>query len=181
MMSSYTVNCITPPLNNKQPAFLKMFQSFGFFLDVKLNHHHSIQSWLVKYCGNNEQKLQLLNVGGNVLICFHPPISVFLLDLEALYEQFHLGNLNLPCFSNKTKKNLRAKTLKFKSNEPWNTETHKMDQNPPITNHMTFITHWSKLLFPKRSVKICLNEENCPNQAEKKLNLLQQWISTEQT
>ena len=82
------------------------------------------------------------------------------------------------------KKNLRAKTLKFKTNELWNRETHKMDQNPPITNHMTFITHWSKLLFPKRSAKICLNQENCLNQAEQKLNLFQQcmqWISTEQT
>ena len=43
-------------------------------------------------------------------IRFHPPISVFLLDLEALQEQFHLGNLDFPCLSKKIKKNLRVKT-----------------------------------------------------------------------
>ena len=28
-----------------------------------------------------------------------------------------------------------GRTLKFKSKEPWNTETHKKDRNPLITNH----------------------------------------------
>ena len=40
------------------------------------------------------------------------------------------------------------------TNEPWNTETHKVDWNPPIANHkpLTLIwTRWSKLLFPKKS------------------------------
>ena len=48
-----------------------------------------------------------LNVGRNVPIRFHPPIFVFLqflLDLEALLKQFHLVNLNLPCFSKKINK-----------------------------------------------------------------------------
>ena len=36
------------------------------------------------------------------------------------------------------------------SNEPWNTETHKRDRNPPITNHKP----WPFVLFPKRSVKM---------------------------
>ena len=40
--------------------------------------------------------------------------------------------------------------LKFKSNEPWNTETHKTDQNPPITNN--------DLLFPKSSGKMWRQE-----------------------
>ena len=42
------------------------------------------------------------------------------------------------------------------SNEPWNTESHTTDRNPPITNHktVTFWTRWSKLLFPKRSAKM---------------------------
>ena len=32
-------------------------------------------------------------------------------------------------------------------------QTHKTDQNPPITNH-TFWAFWSKLLFPKRSAEM---------------------------
>ena len=39
------------------------------------------------------------------------------------------------------------------SNEPWNRETHKTDRNPQITNH-DLLNPWSKVLFPKRSVKM---------------------------
>ena len=84
MISSYTVVLqlfwITSNLR-----FLKCFRTLDFSW-MSIKHYHSVQSWLVKYCSNNEQKLHLLNVGGNVPICFHPPISEFLLDLEALHS-----------------------------------------------------------------------------------------------
>ena len=69
----------------------------------------------------------------------------------------------MPYFSRKVKKNWELKdlkhenmqTLKFKSNEPWNTETQNRSK---YTNHksqtMTFWTCWSKLLFPNRSAKM---------------------------
>ena len=44
------------------------------------------------------------------------------------------------------------------SNEPWNRETHKTDRNPQITNH-DLLNPWSKLLFPKRSVKMIDSSE----------------------
>ena len=44
------------------------------------------------------------------------------------------------------------------SNEPWNRETHKTDRNPQITNH-DLLNPWSKVLFPKRSVKMIYSSE----------------------
>ena len=44
------------------------------------------------------------------------------------------------------------------SNEPWNRETHKTDRNPQITNH-DLLNPWSKVLFPKRSVKMIDSSE----------------------
>ena len=44
------------------------------------------------------------------------------------------------------------------SNEPWNRETHKTDRNPQITNH-DLLYPWSKVLFPKRSVKMIDSSE----------------------
>ena len=44
------------------------------------------------------------------------------------------------------------------SNEPWNRETHKTDRNPQITNH-DLLSPWSKVLFPKRSVKMIDSSE----------------------
>ena len=49
------------------------------------------------------------------------------------------------------------------SNEPWNTETHKTDRNPQITNH-DLLNPWSKVLFPKRSVKMIDGSEKCNRQ-----------------
>ena len=45
------------------------------------------------------------------------------------------------------------------SNEPWNRETHKTDRNPQITNH-ALLNPWSKVSFPKRSVKMIDSSEN---------------------
>ena len=84
------------------------------------------------------------NVDGNVLICFHFPEVCFFRIWRLYRSDFTFGDSKLL----KLKKNLRGKktwelkicentrTLSFKSNESWNTETHNTDQNPPIT-----ITH----------------------------------------
>ena len=48
--------------------------------------------------------------------------------------------------------------ITIKSNEPWNRETHKTDRNPQITNH-DLLNPWSKVLFPKRSVKMIDSSE----------------------
>ena len=57
MISSYTVVLqlfwITSNLR-----FLKCFRTLDFSW-MSIKHYHSVQSWLVKYCSNNEQKLQL--------------------------------------------------------------------------------------------------------------------------
>ena len=47
-----------------------------------------------------------------------------------------------------------AQNRTITSNEPSNTETNQTDRNPPITQIMTFITHSSKHVFPKRSPKM---------------------------
>ena len=79
---------------------------------------------------------------------------MFPLDLEALSEQFHLCNLNLPSFSvKKVKKNLRAKikrTVLFKNRAP-NLETQKHTKRIEI--HQSQITN-DDLLFPKRFAKM---------------------------
>ena len=86
---------------------------------------------LVKYRRQKRAEAAKVNVGGNVPIRFHPLIAVFLLDLEALRNNFYHGNLDLPFFSIKKikKKILRAivelpalsktryRTLKLKSLE----------------------------------------------------------------
>ena len=50
-------------------------------------------------------------LAGTFWFVFIPPtpynVSVFHLDLEAQKEQFHLRNLNLPCFSKKVE-NLKS-------------------------------------------------------------------------
>ena len=83
----------------------------------------------VKYRRQKRAEAAKVNVGGNVPIRFHPLIAVFLLDLEALRNNFYLGNLDLPFFSiKKIKKNramvkltvlskTRDRTLKIKSLE----------------------------------------------------------------
>ena len=38
-------------------------------------------------------------------------------------------------------------TITITSNEPWNTETHKMDRNPPITNHKSWPFEPDKVKF----------------------------------
>ena len=43
-------------------------------------------------------------------------------------------------------------------NEPWNRETHRTDRNPQITNH-DLLNPWSRVLFPKRSVKMIDSSE----------------------
>ena len=48
--------------------------------------------------------------------------------------------------------------ITIKSNEPWNRETHKTDRNPQITNH-DLLNPWSRVLFPKRSVKMIDSSE----------------------
>ena len=48
--------------------------------------------------------------------------------------------------------------ITIRSNEPWNRETHKTDRNPQITNH-DLLNPWSKVLFPKRSVKMIDSSE----------------------
>ena len=84
-------------------------------------------------------------------ICFHPPISVVFLDLEALEEQFHFGNLNLPCFSKQIKKTWELKSWKATNLE---TQRHTKHQSSK-SQIMTFWGRLSKLLsvFPKRSAK----------------------------
>ena len=42
-------------------------------------------------------------------------------------------------------------TPKFKTNEPWNTETHKKDRNPPITYHKAETAVKRRFGKPKRS------------------------------
>ena len=85
----------------------------------------------VKYRRQKRAEAAKIKVGGNVQIRFHPLIAVFLLDLEALRNNFYLGNLELAFFSIKKikKKILRAmvklptlskkryRTLKLKSLE----------------------------------------------------------------
>ena len=44
--------------------------------------------------------------------------------------------------------------ITIKSNEPWN----KTDRNPQITNH-DLLNPWSRVLFPKRSVKMIDSSE----------------------
>ena len=84
----------------------------------------------VKYRRQKRAEAAKIKVVGNVQIRFHPLIAVFLLDLEALRNNFYLGNLDLPFSSiKKIKKILRAmvklpalsktryRTLKLKSLE----------------------------------------------------------------
>ena len=101
-----------------------------------------------------------VNVSGNVPVRFQPSVAVFPLDLEALSEQFHLCNLNLPCFSvKKIKKNLRAKiklTVLFKNRAP-NLETQKHTKRIEI--HQSQITN-DDLLFPKRFTKMYKTRES---------------------
>ena len=82
-----------------------------------------------------------VNVSGNVTVCFHPSVSVFPLDLEALQKQFHFWNLTLPRFSIKTLKKLITKvklTVLFK-NKAMNLETQKHTKGIKI--HQSQITN----------------------------------------
>ena len=72
-----THHLVTAVSNNTQPARQNV-SGFWVFLRRQSNRYRSIHSCL----WSNEQKLQTVNVDGNIPIPFHPPISVFLLDLE---------------------------------------------------------------------------------------------------
>ena len=72
---------VTSVLDNMRPPLIKTF--FFSVTSIKpLLRSHPL--CLSNKCRNNKQKLQIkVNVGGNVPIRFHPPISMFLLHLEA--------------------------------------------------------------------------------------------------
>ena len=72
----------TGVLDNMQPALSKTFQDFGFFFNINQTVTIASNRCLSKG-GNNKAEALKFNVGWNEPICFHPPISVFLLDLEA--------------------------------------------------------------------------------------------------
>ena len=65
----------------------KGFRILGF-PSTSINLYYIIQSLLVKKRRQQLAEAAKLNVGGNITIPFHPPISVpisvFLLDLEAI-------------------------------------------------------------------------------------------------
>ena len=85
-------------LNPTGPALSKTFQDFWFFCDV--NQTVPVASTVfVKYRRQKRAEAAKVNVGVNVPIRFYPLIAVFLLDLEALRNNFYLGNLDLPFFS----------------------------------------------------------------------------------
>ena len=69
--------------------------------------------------------------------------------MQTLKLKSHLHNKFLLHFS------LPSIIITITGNEPWNTETQKGSKS---TNHksqtITFWTHWCKVLFPKRSVKM---------------------------
>ena len=76
----------------------------------------------------------------------------------ALQEQFHLGNLNLPCFSKKVKKAWEQErentwTLKIKTKDHrWKHRKGIEIHRSQIANH-DILNCWSKLLFPKWSAR----------------------------
>ena len=89
-------------LTPKRPALSKTFQDFGFFCDV--NQTVPVASTVfVKYRRQKRAEAAKVNVGGNVPIRFHPLIAVLLLDLEALRNNFYLGNIDVQFFSIKKK------------------------------------------------------------------------------
>ena len=99
-------NCVTAVSDFTRPALSKTFQDFGYFFDV--NQPVTIES---NACLSNiASRSSKIKSRRERTDSFSPSHSVFLLDLEALWEQFHFGNLNLPCFSKKVTKKIRAKT-----------------------------------------------------------------------
>ena len=73
---------VTSVLDNMRPPLIKTFFFFSVTSIKPLLRSHPL--CLSNKCRNNKQKLQIkVNVGGNVPIRFHPPISMFLLHLEA--------------------------------------------------------------------------------------------------
>ena len=55
---------------------------------------------------------------------------------EKLYCTFHKhANSKVQKLPSQLHFSLPSITITITSNEPWNTETHKTDRNPPITNH----------------------------------------------
>ena len=80
-------------------------------------------------------------------------------DTDTNYCAFHKhANCKVQKPPSQLRFSLPSIIITITSNEPWNTDTHKTDRNPPITNHksqtLTFWTRQSKFLFPKRFVKM---------------------------
>ena len=89
-------------LTPTRPALSKTFQDLGFFCDVNQTVPVTPTEF-VKYRWQKGVEAAKVNVGGNVPIRFHPLIAVLLLDLEALRNNFYLGNIDLQFFSIKKK------------------------------------------------------------------------------
>ena len=126
--------------NLSKPNATCVVKNVSGFLVFLRRHNQTVpvaSTVFVKYRRQKRAEAAKVNVGGNVPIRFYPLIlAVFLLDLEALRNNFYLGNLELLFFSIKEikKKILRAmvkltalsktrdRTLKLKSLEtqkPW--------------------------------------------------------------
>ena len=76
---------------------------------------------------------------------------------HSYYCAFHKhANCNVQKPPSQLRFSLPSIIITITSNEPGSTETHKTDRNPTITNHKprSFWTRLSKVLFPKRSVKM---------------------------
>ena len=85
---------------------------------------------------------------------FIPPDPGASLTARRLYCAFHKqANSKVQTPPSQLSLSLPSIIITITSNQPWNRETHKTDWNPQITNH-DLLNPWSKVLFPKRSVKM---------------------------
>ena len=88
-----------------------------------------------------------------------PPDPGASLTARRLYCAFHKhANSKVQKPPSQVCLSLPSIIITITSNEPWNRETHKTDRNPQITNHDR-LNPWSKVLFPKRSVKMIDSSE----------------------
>ena len=101
-----------------------------------LLNHHKEGPWFKTNCQHLPVWLQNLFIVNNKCVVSHIES-----DYECFCCAFHKhANCKLQKLPSQLRFSLPSIIITITSKEPWNTETHKTDRNPPITNHKPWLT-----------------------------------------
>ena len=117
-----------PDLFGIAPVFLENPPSWPICKDTVFEYKVSVSS-----CQRHHHSISVIIIITNIIIVF---FIIIIIVNSITYCAFHKhANSKVQKLPSQLRFSLPSIIITITSNEPWNTETHKTDRNPPITNH----------------------------------------------